>query len=65
MKVAYHLGKGGKLVPLLCSADTLVALRKLISHKLRKTVEILNENTFVFTSTKWSSHHFIWKELFE
>lgn len=57
MKIAYHPGKGGKLVPILFPVDTLNALDKLICQRQRRAAGIPTENVYVFASTKGSLRH--------
>lgn len=55
-KLAYQSGKGSKrLVPVLIANDTVQPLRRLI--KERSTVDILDDNPFLFPNTGSSKDH--------
>nr|XP_047130096.1 uncharacterized protein LOC124810008 isoform X2 [Hydra vulgaris] len=58
IQVAYMTGKGNNhLVPVLIPLDSFAVLRKLADLKIRKEAGILENNPYLFPSTKNSTNH--------
>lgn len=56
-KIAYMVGKGNTLVPVIFPLDTLPALKILVDEEYRKIANVMPSNPYLFPSTRQSDFH--------